>query len=110
MFPAVRALKMFQEPRPDGGALGANSCEHVLENSAESISLPGSRNYSLPLGALGGWCAAACPFRTLCHHAGVLLLSYWMDDLSSAGFHPLMSAVPGSVQLARHIAKIPGFY
>ena len=72
-----------QEPRPEGADLGANSCEDVPENSTDSSILSTSRNYSLPLrGQM--YSGQSIPEEpTLCHHAGVVLMSHWMDDLTS---------------------------
>ena len=72
-----------QEPRPDGADSGANSCEDASENSAESSFLPASRNYSLPLRGLMCSGRSVPEKPTLCHHAGVLLMSHWMDDLTA---------------------------
>jgi hypothetical protein len=72
-----------QEPGPDGADSGANSCEDASENSAESSFLPASRNYSLPLQGLMCSGRSVPEKPTLCHHAGVLLMSHWMDDLTA---------------------------
>jgi hypothetical protein len=72
-----------QEPRAEGVAPGANSCGAVLENSEESSILPASRNYSLPLQGLMCSGRSVPEKPMMCHHAGVLLMSHWMDDLTA---------------------------
>jgi len=63
----------------EGG--GANSCERGSENAAIGSFLPATRNYSLQSMPCSG---SAVPERpTLCHHAGVLLMSHWIDTLTA---------------------------
>lgn len=71
------------EPGPDGSCPGANSCEMGAGNSAIGPLLPATRNYSLP--PLGLPCSGrAVPEKpTLCHHAGVLLMSHQIDALTA---------------------------
>ena len=71
------------EPGPEGMHPGANSCETARENSAIGSFLPTTRNYSLP--PLGLPCSGRpVPEKpTLCHHAGVLLMSHWIDALTA---------------------------
>lgn len=63
----------------EGG--GANSCERASENAAIGSFLPVTRNYSLHSLPGSGRAVPAQP--TLCHHAGVLLMSHWIDTLTA---------------------------
>jgi transposase len=68
-------------PRPAEPCPGANPCETALENSAGEGLLPPTRNYSLPPSGLL-WSGRLVPEKpTLCHHAGLLLMSHWIDTL-----------------------------
>ncbi len=74
--------EVVKEPRAAGANLGANSCELVHETRSQSVFLPMSRNYSLPPEELM-WSGRTAPEKPkLCHHAGVLLMSHWMDLLT----------------------------
>jgi len=65
----------------DEEGCGANSCESASENAAIGSFLPATRNYSLHSLPGSGRAVPAQP--TLCHHAGVLLMSHWIDALSA---------------------------
>jgi len=67
--------------RPEGDGCGANSCESASENAAIGLFLPATRNYSLQSLPGSGRAVPAQP--TLCHHAGVLLMSHWIDALTA---------------------------
>jgi len=60
---------------------GANNCEKTSENAAIGSFLPATRNYSLQ--SLPGSGRAVPDNPTLCHHAGVLLMSHWIDTLTA---------------------------
>ena len=68
-----------QEPETDGD--GANSCARALESAAIGSFLPATRNYSLKSMPCSGRAVPEKP--TLCHHAGVLLMSHWIDPLTA---------------------------
>ncbi len=70
------------DPQRDESCLGANSCDSVSENTAIGSLCPATHNYSLPPGNL--LCSGRpVPVKpTLCHHAGVLLMSHWIDALT----------------------------
>ena len=63
------------------GGCGANSCESTSANAAIGSFLPATRNYSLQSLPGSGRAVPAQP--TLCHHAGVLLMSHWIDALTA---------------------------
>ncbi len=65
----------------DGDGCGANSCERCDEKAAIGSFLPATRNYSLQ--SLPGSGRAVPETPTLCHHAGVLLMSHWIDRLTA---------------------------
>jgi len=65
----------------DKEGCGANSCERASQNAAIGSFLPATRNYSLHSMPGSGRAVPAQP--TLCHHAGVLLMSHWIDALSA---------------------------
>jgi len=65
---------------PGGAGCGANSCERGGENTAIGSFLSASRNYSLQSMPCSGRAVPEKP--TLCHHAGVLLMSHWLDTLT----------------------------
>lgn len=65
----------------DEEGCGANSCERADENAAIGSLLPATRNYSLQSMPGSGRAVPAQP--TLCHHAGVLLMSHWIDAFSA---------------------------
>ena len=66
----------------DGGSgCGANSCEGASETAAIGPFSAATRNYSLQL--LPGSGRAVPEQPTLCHHAGLLLMSHWIDALSA---------------------------
>ncbi|MDP7269276.1 MAG: hypothetical protein QF408_14015 [Pirellulales bacterium] len=67
-----------KDPETDG--CGANSCKRREENAAIGSFLPATRNYSLQ--SLPGSRRAVPENPTLCHHAGVLLMSRWIDILT----------------------------
>jgi len=71
------------ESEADTRALGAKGCERGPESSAIAPFLSATRNYSLP--PLGLPCSGrSVPEEpTLCHHAGVLLMSHWIDELTA---------------------------
>ncbi len=71
------------EPEPEGREPGANDCEMDPENSACAPFLPATRNYSLPAHGLPCSGRRAPEKPTLCHHAGVLLMSHHIDALTS---------------------------
>lgn len=60
---------------------GANSCESPSQDTAIGSLLPATRNYSLQ--SLPGSGCAVPEQPTLYHHAGVLLMSHWIDALSA---------------------------
>ncbi len=66
---------------PGMDAPGANSCEGASENAAIGSFLALTRNYSLQ--SLPGSARAVPERPTLCHHAGILLMSHWIDALSA---------------------------
>lgn len=68
-----------QEPEMD--AAGANSCDGGPENAAIGPFPASTRNYSLQ--SLPGSGRAVPEQPTLCHHAGILLMSHWIDALSA---------------------------
>ncbi len=68
-----------QAPETDGD--GANGCERDSENAAIGSFPAATRNYSLQSLPGSGRAMPAQP--TLCHHAGVLLMSHWIDTLSA---------------------------
>ena len=59
---------------------GANSCEMTNKTADASSPNPTPRNYSLQTMPCSGRILPAAP--TLCHHAGVALMSHWIDMLS----------------------------
>jgi len=66
---------------PDGDGCGANSCERRGEKVAIGSFLPATRNYSLQ--SLPGSGRAVPETPTLCHHAGVLLMSHWIEQFTA---------------------------
>jgi len=70
-------------PGPKGEEPGANSCEMAHERSAIGSFLPATRNYSLHSWGLPCSGRAVPEQSTLCHHAGVLLMSHWIDALTA---------------------------
>jgi hypothetical protein len=78
--PAANGTGQTSEaPEPDGA--GANSCARALESAAIGSFLPATRNYSLQSMPCSGRAVPEKP--TLCHHAGVLLMSHWIDTLTA---------------------------
>ncbi len=71
------------ELEAEAGRLEANSCEMAHENSATGALLPMSRNYSLPARGLPCSGRSVVEKPMLCHHAGVLLMSRWIDVLTA---------------------------
>ena len=69
------------EKRIEGRGCGANSCERAEEKAAIGSLLPATRNYSLQSLPCSGRAVPEKP--TLCHHAGVLLMSHWIDPLTT---------------------------
>jgi len=76
--PRDAAASTRQEAEAAGD--GANSCERPSGNAATGSFLSTTRNYSLQ--SLPGSGRAVPQQPTLCHHAGVLLMSHWIDALS----------------------------
>jgi len=68
-------------PGAGGEGAGANSCERVSESAAIGSFLSATRNYSLH--SMPGSGRAVPEQPTLCHHAGVLLMSHWIDALTA---------------------------
>lgn len=60
---------------------GANGCERASKNAAIGSFLPLTRNYSLQ--SMPGSDHPVPGNPTLCHHAGALLMSHWIDALSA---------------------------
>jgi len=71
------------EPEQAGRELGANGCERGPKSSAIDPFLSATRNYSLPARGLPCSGRSVPEEPTLCHHAGVLLMSHWMDELTA---------------------------
>jgi len=61
---------------------GANSCEREPQSGVTGPFLPVTRNYSLPPRGLPCSGRVVPEKPTLCHHAGVLLMSHWIDELT----------------------------
>lgn len=70
-------------PGAEGIDPGANSCETISERSDIGSFLPATRNYSLPPGGLPCSGRSVPEKPTLCHHAGLLLMSHWIDALTA---------------------------
>jgi len=66
----------------DEDGCGANSCGRAEENAAIGSFLPATRNYSLQ--SMPGSEKEVPEKPTLCHHAGVLLMSHWIDAFTTA--------------------------
>jgi hypothetical protein len=66
---------------PEIDAAGANSCEGASEDAAMGSFPAATRNYSLQ--SMPGSGRAVPEKPTLCHHAGVLLMSHWLDKLTA---------------------------
>ena len=79
----VERAENMADPGSDGGGAGANSCEWGEENTAIGSFLPATRNYSLQPRGLPCSGRAVPDQPTLCHHAGVLLMSHWIDALTA---------------------------
>ena len=71
------------ETQQDVSELGANGCERGSESSAIAPFLSVTRNYSLPPRGLPCSGRSVPEKPTLCHHAGVLLMSHWMEELTA---------------------------
>lgn len=65
----------------DSERCGANSCERGSQSVAIDSFLSATRNYSLHSMSGSGQAVPAQP--TLCHHAGILLMSHWIDMLTT---------------------------
>lgn len=72
----------MHEPRRAECCAGANSCETEPHGGAIGPFLPVTRNYSLPPRGLPCSGRVVPETPTLCHHAGVLLMSHWIDELT----------------------------
>lgn len=72
---------VYSPEAPGMDAVGANSCEKASENAAICSFSVVTRNYSLQ--SLPGSGCAVPDQPTLCHHAGILLMSHWIDELSA---------------------------
>jgi hypothetical protein len=90
-----------QEPALEETPVGAPSCEETTQDEAQKPFLPAPPNYSLPVEGLvySGRPVGEKPI--LCHHVGVLLLSPWMDQLTSgwSGYPDLIRQWVGQVLL-----------
>ena len=82
-------IEHVAQPQQEAKELGAHGCERVSENRAIAPLLPVTRNYSLPPDGLACSGRRAPEKPTLCHHAGLLLMSDWIDVLSDGWtLHP----------------------
>lgn len=72
----------MHEQGSNGKGPGANSCEGADEDSATGPFWEATRNYSLQPRGLPCSGRTVPEKPTLCHHAGVLLMSHWIDALT----------------------------
>jgi len=79
----VEGEKDLPHSCPAGEGTGANSCERAEANAAIGSFPPPTRNYSLQPRGLPCSGRAVPEKPTLCHHAGVLLMSHWIDALTA---------------------------
>ena len=79
----VEGAEKVPDLAPDGEGLGANGWERANGTSAIAPFLPTTRNYSLQSRGLPCSGRGVPEQPTLCHHAGLLLMSHWIDALGA---------------------------